>query len=307
MALYTLKLDITDDQVTLTATPTPTLTPTPTITITPSLTLTPSTTISPTEIISSPTPTSTPSATINPTSTTTPTSTPTPTPTPTPTQNPIQSSSCQSMNNGLPNSEQTWPNSSTSLPQTTKEVCAFNRTSYYSLPYRNPNCRATQQGIRQAYERIKTFYPTYWQNSKLLSDWETVQFYSIKYNLNPLFVISLWLEESAAGGAYAQQLGCLYRFNKNGTWTYLDKNSSICDQMECLFAYPQIDPNNFARWACSYRFGSGHWENNHCKEAIRFTRTVEFWYTFISQYDPNFPTNCRIQFFSNADSECQID
>lgn len=285
IAIYTLKQDITDESINLL--PKPTNTPTITPSLTPTLT-------------NNPTITNSINPTNNPTNTISPTIISTLTPTPT---NP--NANCPTMNNGLPNSQQTWPNASTSLPQTTKEICAFNKTSYYSLPYRNPNCKATQTGINQAYERIKTFYPTYWQNSKLLTDWKTVQNYAIKYNLNPLFVISLWLEESAAGGADAQQLGCLYRLNKDGTWTFLEKNSSICDQMECLFAYPRIDPSNYGRWGCSYRWGFGYWENNQCKEAVNFTATLQFWYDYISQSDPNFPSNCKIQFYPGADIRCQ--
>jgi hypothetical protein len=276
LALYSLGQNAVDDQIVLA---TPSATPTPTST--PSATTTPITT----------TPTNTPTNNPSPTLTSKPTNTPTP-----------AAGNCNQMNNGLPNSTVHYPSASTSLPSTTKEVCANSSNNYYSLPYRNPNCLATENGIRRAYERMRTYYPSYFSQTKLLTDWKTVQNYAIKYNFNPLFVISLWIEESAAGGATAaQQLGCVYRLNKDGTWTHLLNTSTICEQMECLFGYPQVDPANYARWACPYQFGSSQWSTNHCNQAITFTKVIEFWYNYIAE---NLPSSCQVKYYSPADSRC---
>src|SRR3989338_2326766 len=150
------------------------------------------------------------------------------TPTPTPGGG---SGTCAAMNNGLPNSTMHFPNGSTSMPATTREVCAYSQsTQYYSLPYRNKNCLATQAGIDRAYARMQSYYPAYWQNTKLKQDWQTVKEYSLKYNFNPLFVIALWIEESAAGGATnATKLGCDYRLNKDDSYTHLFPDSTICE------------------------------------------------------------------------------
>jgi len=103
-----------------------------------------------------------------PTAIPTPTSslpTPTPNPLPTPTADPNQptptpnpAGACSEMDNGLPNSKERYPNGSTSMPATTREICAFNRNVklYYSLPYRNKNCQATQSGIDKAYLRMQS-------------------------------------------------------------------------------------------------------------------------------------------------------
>ena len=330
ITLYTLKNNITEDKITLlpTPTPTPTNTPTPTPTSTPTLTptITPSTTITPTPtatanptstqtitltITPTPTPTNTPTPTLTntPTPTLTPTPTPSSTPTPTNTSRSTQSSInstnssnqnvnlCRQMDNGLPNSKMHYPTGTTSLPKTNNRVCSFNYL-YYSLPYRNPNCKATETGIKKAYERMRTFYPKYFSKTKLLEQWQTVQKYSIKYNFNPLFVIALWIEESAAGGAInAQQLGCLYRRNKDDSFSFLNPSSTICEQMECLFASTAVNPTDFGQWACRYQHGIKAWQNNNCTETITFTRLIDFWYNYIGE---NLPESCKIKYYSSC-------
>src|SRR3989344_4753753 len=248
-----------------------------------------------------------------PTAVPTPTSslpTPPPNPPPTPTTDPNQPTptpnpggACSEMDNGLPNSRERYANGSTSLPSTTREICAFSGNQYYSLPYRNRNCSVTQSGINKAYDRMKTYYPAaYWQNTKLLTEWRTVQQYSIQYNFNPLFVIALWIEESAAGGATnAQQLGCLYRLNKDDSYTFLPPNTNICGEMECLFGLRSVDPANYALWACQYRWGASQWQNNHCLEVTGFTKGIEFWYNYIGE---NLSGSCQIRYFSNPDPGC---
>jgi hypothetical protein len=240
------------------------------------------------------------SATPAPTSKPTPTLTLNPTLTPIPT--PTTPGACSSMDNGLPNSTMHYPNGSTNLPSTTKQICAFSGTKYYSLPYRNPNCLATENGIRRAYERMRTYYPSYFLQTKLLTDWKTVQNYAVKYNFNPLFVISLWIEESVAGGSTnAQQLGCLYRLNKDNTYTYLSASSSICEQMECFFGRRSVAPDNYALWACQYQHGSEKWQNNQCLKITSFTKGIEFWYNYIAE---NLPVSCQIKYYSPADPGC---
>ena len=281
LALYSLKQNAVDDPINLA-----------------SLSATPTAPVTPTQPAATNTPV--PTTTIRPTSTQTPTRTPTPKPgVPTPT---LMASGCSAMDNGLPNSTMHYPDGTTSLPMTSKEICAFNGTQYYSLPYRNPNCLVTQTGINKAYERMKTYYPAYWQQTKLLTDWQTVQTYAKKYNFNPLFVIALWIEESAAGGATAaQQLGCLYRLNKDDTFTFLPANSTICQQMECLFGRRSVDPVNYALWACQYQHGASKWQNNQCLEITGFTKGIEYWYNYIGE---NLASNCQIKYTSPADSRC---
>lgn len=222
---------------------------------------------------------------------------PTPTTTiqPTPT---LVASACSAMDNDLPNSIMRYPEGYTGTPTTTKQIFNFAGTKNYSIPYRNPNCSLSQAVINNVYEKMKSFYPNYWQQSKLLDDWETVQSYAIKYNFNPIFVIALWVEESAAGGATnAQKLGCVYRLNKDDTFTHLLPSSTICEQMECLFGRWSVYPQNYALFGCQYQFGSDHWVNNQCTENPEFVKTVEFWYNFMSGGQP---TECQVKYCPNA-------
>lgn len=312
LLLYSLKENVTEDEIILLPTPTPTITTTSIPSMTPTPTTTSTSTPTPT-----PTPTPTSTSTPTPTLTPTPTSTPTPTPTPTPTTTVIinqttnSSSSlnvdpyCKIMEKELPNSSMIYPNSSTKTPETTNKICAWNKGKYYSLPYRNPNCTVTQEMIDRAYERMKTFYPKYYQQSKLKEQWQIVQDLAIKYNFNPLFVISLWIEESAAGGAtQAQQLGCLYRRNKNGTFTFLGPESNICQQMECLFGSTAVIPDNFARWACPYQHGYQNWNNNDCLKVTTFTRIIDFWYNYMSDQGKLLKQGCQIEYSSPSDYRC---
>lgn len=228
------------------------------------------------------------------------------TPTPTPGGG---GGACAAMDNGLPNAPIIFPNGSSSMPSTTKEVCAWNRTLYYSLPYRNKNCTATQAAIDWAYGKIQFFYPIGWPRTKLKQDWQTVQEYALKYNFNPIFVIALWIEESAAGGydtppLDAWQLGCRYRINKDGSPpTELPKSSDICEQMECLFGRGSVDPTKFAFFACNYRYGANEWQSNRCLSAINFTINLDYWYGELATRS-NAASGCYIRYSSPADSRC---
>ncbi len=284
LALYTLGKNGVDDTINFAS---PSATPTPTVLITPTQSA----------LTSTPTPTTTVQPTLTKTPTQTPTSGPSKTPAPT-----SATSACSDMDDGLPNSTMHYPDGSTSIPSTTKEICAFNGTQYYSLPYRNPNCSINQTMIDRAYERIKTYYPGYWGSTKILDDWEAVQTYAEKYNFNPLFVTALWIEESAAGGATAaQQLGCLYRLNSDDTYTFLPASSNICEQMECLFGRRSVDPSNYALWACQYQYGSGKWQGGQCLETTSFTKGIEYWYNYMGE---DLSSNCQIKYYSPADSRC---
>ena len=237
-----------------------------------------------------------PTPTITPTLTSGPTITPGgPTLTPTPT---LVTSACSAMDNDLPNSTMRYPEGYTGTPATTKQIFNFAGNNNYSIPYRNPNCSLSQTVINNVYEKMKSFYPNYWQQSNLLDDWETVQFYAKKYNFNPIFVIALWVEESAAGGATnAQKLGCVYRLNKDDTFTHLLPDSTICEQMECLFGRWSVYPQNYALYGCQYQFGADHWVNNQCTENPEFVKTVEFWYDFMSSGQP---TECQAKYCPNV-------
>jgi hypothetical protein len=202
------------------------------------------------------------------------------------------------MESELPNSTLHYPNAYYGIAKTNPKVCAKN-LRYFSLPYRNPNCKPTENGIKKAYNLMRRYYPSYFNQTKILDQWQTVQKYAEKYNFNPLFVIALWIEESAAGGAtQSQQLGCLYRLNKNDTFTYLPPSSNICEQMECLFGRKSVVPDNFGLWACQYQHGLRAWQNNTCTQTVTFTEDVDFWYNYIG--GENLPNECKTVYYSNC-------
>lgn len=189
----------------------------------------------------------------------------------------------------------------TGTPTTSRQIFDFGGTRNYSIPYRNPNCSLTQADINRAYERIKSFYPGYWQNSKLLTQWKTVYDYSIKYNFNPNFVISLWLEESAAGGApKATPFGCDYLRNPDGTYTTLKGNdTSIEKQLLCLFVTYAADPKSFVKFACSWQFGASYFNSSTqtCSDIPNFPKSLNFWFTLLSQ---NQSEACKPKYCPNA-------
>jgi len=261
--------------------PTPSLFPTVTPTV-----------VGPTQtIIQIPTktPTPFPSVTKKPTLTQKPTSTPKPTPTPSLIEREI--------------AKYTIPYISgyTGTPTTSRQIFDFGGTRNYSIPYRNPNCSLTQTDISRAYERMKSYYPSYWQNTKLLTQWKTVQNYSIKYNFNPTFVISLWLEESAAGGASrATPFGCDYLRNPDGTYTTLKGNdTSVEKQLLCIFVTYAADPRSFVKFACSWQFGSASFNNSTqtCSDIPNFPKSLNFWFTLLSQ---NQSEVCKTKYCPNA-------
>lgn len=254
------------------------------------------------------TPTRIPTATVRPTGTGAPTI---PAPTNTGTVNPsatprptVVAGACSAMDNELPNARMHYPDGSTAMPSTTREICGWDGLRYYSLPYRNPNCRASQAGIDEAARRIPSFYQNLDRPNRLLQDWRTVQDYAVKYNFNPIFVIALWIEESGASGvSYATKLGCDYRLNKDDTFTQMPANSTICEQMECTFGRRSVDPRNFGSWGCQYRWGSSAWNGTNCANPVNHTKVLEFWYNEIAARS-SVPGNCWPQYFSGAHPGC---
>jgi hypothetical protein len=109
---------------------------------------------------------------------------------------PPSQSTCTNLDSNMAEYTLLYPAGYSGIPRTNNQIYDATGTKNYSIPYRNPACIVTKDVIQKAYERMKTFYPTYWQNTQLLQHWELVQEKAKKYNFNPLFVISLWIEVS---------------------------------------------------------------------------------------------------------------
>jgi len=194
-----------------------------------------------------------------------------------------------------------YPSGITSIPKTNNQILAFDGKQAYSLPYRNPNCTVSQNNINEANKRMSSFYPVYFKDSTLLKNWQIVQEKAKKYNFNPIFVIALWIEESAASGASnATPFGCDYLRNPDGSFTTLKgTKSDICTQMQCLFVVNNANPANFAQFACSYQWGQSNYNssNNRCIKEPSFTKALQFWYNILAQGQPQ---ECQIKYCPNA-------
>ena len=242
----------------------------------------------PTAVLSTPTPT----LTLTPTR-------PIPTSRPLPTRIPTPVPFCFNMEQQLPPFQLTEPDPYYGTPQTSAQILAYDG-SVYSLPYRNPRCQTNETLIKKAYERMRSYYPRYFPQTRLLNEWKVVQEKAKRYNFNPIFVIALWIEESAAGGAtQSTQLGCDVRFDyrqsKDGSPTRMSPSSSICDQMLCLFNLRPAHPKNFVSFACQYQFGSSYYDlaSKTCKGNPNFVKTLSFWYEMLSEGQPS---ECKMKF-----------
>lgn len=229
-----------------------------------------------------------------------PTQTPrSPTSPPLPTLVPTSVPLCWDMEQKLSPGEITEPDGYSGTPKTSLQIVAYDGTPY-SVPYRNPNCEVTENLIQKAYKKMESYYPSYFSKTRLLKEWKTVQEKAKRYNFNPIFVISLWIEESAAGGAtQATQLGCDYRFNKDGTASRMSSSASICDEMLCMFNLRPAHPQNFVSFACQYQFGSRYYNVNTqtCQDKPNFVKTLSFWYEMLSEGQPY---ECQMKFCPNA-------
>ncbi|MFA5135785.1 MAG: hypothetical protein WC489_00145 [Patescibacteria group bacterium] len=212
-----------------------------------------------------------------------------------------ESTQCSDLDAKLARYDVFYPDGYTGIPRINNQILNFARDNHYSIPYRNPNCTVTEPVIRKVYEKMRPFYPSYWGKTQLLDHWRIVQEKAKKYNFNPLFVISLWIEESAAGGAtQATQFGCDYLRNADGSWTKLKgAPSNICDQMQCLFVVGSANPKDYLEFSCSYQFGfsqcvpSDAVRCQTCKKTPSFIRTINFWYEFMSEGQPD---ACRAKY-----------
>jgi hypothetical protein len=153
--------------------------------------------------------------------------------------------------------------------------------SGFSIAYRNTSCTINDTTAKFVADTLAK--P--WINSQLSYDnfmkyWKTVQDTSIAHGWNPIFVMTLWLEESAAGGSGFAQLGCRFGWDINENPIEMSNSSSICKQMACLFSHPVQDPNDLQGFMCSYNTGV-------CKTTTLgswgFAKNIEFVYPQIAE------------------------
>lgn len=136
----------------------------------------------------------------------------------------------------------------------------------FNIPFRNSSC------VFQDKEAVAG-YASDWlggsaeAKNAVLTNFDTIVKYAQEYNWSPAYIMTLWIEESAAGAIGAQEMGCLYRHNQtfeNG-WKKLEKDSTTCEQLACVIDYPVR--STFQDFICSYSgdgSGCSVTKNNPC-------------------------------------------
>lgn len=176
-----------------------------------------------------------------------------------------------------------------------------NNLTGYTIPYRDSSCRlSADKG--SALADFAVSWSTTVKNSpsltaqvrkNILDNWQTIQQKAVEFGWNPVFILSLWVEESAASGVPVWQMGCKYGWDKNGGSFALSTTSDACSQEACLMSHPKQDPNNFQEFMCSYNTGVC----NTLKpgDTWDFANAVKLSYGKIAGDIGNLPTSCQIR------------
>lgn len=166
----------------------------------------------------------------------------------------------------------------------------------YAIPYRDSNCNISQTTINNASSIMERYYPSYAAQGtqNLNSMWQEIQQEAVASGWNPSFVLALWIEESAAGGAPgAYGMGCIYHTYSNGAAKTQPGGSQNAtrEQYQCLF---ERDFNDFNRFMCTYsgeiRDSQGHCTN--FQNNPNFIHNLQFWY---NQLSAGQSASCQIQ------------
>lgn len=108
----------------------------------------------------------------------------------------------------------------------------------YTIDYRNSAISISEERKQAIIKKVLKSWP----ESKIESQWDNVYNQAVSHGWNPAFVIALWIEESAASGLNARDLGCGRIYNN------LEK------QLECLFSRPYAN-KSFEEFMCIYSEG----------------------------------------------------
>jgi len=134
----------------------------------------------------------------------------------------------------------------------------------YVIDYRNSNIDS-EKNRTQVIALVKAWYAS----SKIDQNWNYIRDQAISHSWNPAFVLALWIEESAASGADAYDLGCL-----------LGPKNNIVTQLDCLFQINYAH-EKFEDFMCMYSEG----QMSPCFFALnpQFTTNLKIWYDRIVQ------------------------
>lgn len=156
----------------------------------------------------------------------------------------------------------------------------------YTLPFRNTSANLTDAMKAEA---IKLMGPQYMNGgatgiANINKYWNQIGPTAKKYGWNPVFVVTLWIEESGAGGNPngGYDLGCLAGWDKpngQGPAVTMPKipATNVCDEMACLFSHPVKNANDFSGFMCSYNSDPTSYALYHCQasQGWEFPQTVK--------------------------------
>lgn len=168
----------------------------------------------------------------------------------------------------------------------------------YAIPYRNTSCTIPESAIEDIASFARRWGGGHQQSyDNVTQYWQILQESAQEYGWNPAFVMSLWIEETAAGGIGASELGCLYRFLQSRSEFIRSEPHNICPQLACLFAYPDYakDPNDYFGFLCRYSEGDAPQSVTRCP--------------FVD--NPTFPSRLRdvyqiVSDFARLGSSCRV-
>lgn len=172
----------------------------------------------------------------------------------------------------------------------------------YTIPFTNTSCTITQAAVDAgiayysgaSYGSSTRANMTRVQNGE--SQWEMINRMAQERGTNPLFALTLWLEETAAGAIGSAGMGCAPGINPSGgSW------SATEIQVRCLGTVVNADTvknaaNPFLSFMCRYSGETG-WQSGSCGEFVNnpnFVRNVRKFYELLTNATPNLPDECRL-------------
>lgn len=147
----------------------------------------------------------------------------------------------------------------------------------------------TYQGQTYRYYTQASYGPTTKQT--LQSQWQSVQDQALAQGVSPLFALTLWLEETAAGSIGGVAMGCA-----PGSLPTGNSPQATQAQIRCLAGVVNEEPN-FNTFMCRYsgeRQPDGSYNCSTFTNNPNFPKNIWRWYDFLSFFTPGLPQSCQL-------------
>jgi hypothetical protein len=139
----------------------------------------------------------------------------------------------------------------------------------FSIPYRDTSIRIPDSRRAKLIGQILASYP----NSRIATEWDNVVNTAIASGINPAFAVTIWIEESAAGGAGQSDFGC---FDGGNT----DLRMTFNDSLRCFVNFTAKEhPNDFTDWV---QYFCGPKAVPICSNNPNFLRRLKEYYGFVT-------------------------